>query len=176
MRNPRGIFLLAGFLALLSLVSCSSSSSAPAQTYNLGDKVPLGRLSYTVYEGQWLPQLGDGTGARIPQHRFFELRMSVTNESAAEMMAPNAVLVDDTSGEVGELANGDRVDSWLGYVRRVKAGETLTGHILFDAPPKHYRLRLSEDGTADRAVYVDVPLSFSDASPAVPASDLARKQ
>ncbi|HXJ42665.1 MAG TPA: hypothetical protein VNH18_25515, partial [Bryobacteraceae bacterium] len=38
--------------------------------------------------------------------------------------------------------------------------QTESGHILFDAPAAHYKLRLTDDSDSEE-VYVDIPLSFA---------------
>jgi len=154
-----------GFSALL--VSCSSNRPEPVRTFPMGDRVALGHLIYTVFEGQWLTQIGDGTAARIPQQRFFLLRMSITNSGAEEVLAPNLTLVDDTGQSYEELKNGEGVPKWIGYLRPVKPAESAQGDLLFDVAPKHYKLRITDESEKMVAM-VDIPLSFGEETPEVP--------
>jgi hypothetical protein len=165
MRYLRWLLPFAAAAVLVLSTSCSSGSSAALRVYGLGDKAEIGRLVYTVHDTQWLPQIGEGLSARIPQHRFFEIRLSAVNSSATEVIVPNSSLEDDNGNTYQELSNGDGVPSWIGFVRRAESAETLTGIIVFDAPPQHYRLRLTGENS-ERAAFVDIPLSFSGSSPA----------
>ena len=112
-----------------------------------------------------LPQLGSGVDARVPQNRFFLVRVSATNGGGSEAFIPNFTLEDDAGGSCAEVSNGDGVPHWMGYLRSIKPADTLQGNILFDCVPKHYRMKLTnEDG---KAAYVDIPLSFDTDSPNV---------
>jgi hypothetical protein len=172
MRHLRPLLLLTS-VALLALSACSHDSPSPTRAYALGQKAEAGHLVYTAYEGQWLPQIGEGTSARVPQHRFFEIRLSATNTGAADAIVPNATLEDDSGHTYEELSDGNGVPSWLGFVRRAKAGETLLGMILFDVPPQHCTLRVSDE-SGERGALIDIPLSFS-APPGMPAPDLDKR-
>ena len=56
---------------------------------------------------------------------------------------------------------------YIGYLRTVKPAEAAQGHALFDAPPRHYRLRIMDENS-DKMAYIDIPLSFASESPEVP--------
>jgi len=58
--------MLAAITAALLLNACSRGSSPPIHTYSMGEKVAAGQIIYTVYETQWMPQLGEGPAARVP--------------------------------------------------------------------------------------------------------------
>ena len=75
--------LAAAALALL-LNSCSMGKF-PVRTYQMGDKVSLGSFIYTVFETQWLTQMGEEPTLRVPRHRFFLVRASVVNSGATEI-------------------------------------------------------------------------------------------
>jgi hypothetical protein len=131
----------------------------------MGERVVLAPFTYAVYEKQWLAQLGTGTEARLPQSRFFLVRISATNGGTSEGYVPNLTLEDDAGNSCAELSNGDGVPHWTGYLRVVKPADTLQGNLVFDCVPKHYRLKLlNEEG---RAAYVDIPLSFEGDAPTV---------
>jgi len=172
MRHLRPLLLLAA-VVLLALAACSHDSASATRAYALGQKAETGHLVYTAYEGEWLPQIGEGTSARVPQHRFFEIRISATNTGAADSIVPNAILEDDSGRTYEELSDGNGVPAWLGFVRRAKAGETLQGTILFDLPPQHCRLRVSDE-SGERGALIDIPLSFGPPAD-VPAPDLGKK-
>jgi len=78
----------------LLLAGCGESSY-PVRTYQMGEKVPLGHLIYTVFETQWLTQIGTGINARVPQNRFFLVRISAVNSSGQTLTVPNLYVEDD---------------------------------------------------------------------------------
>jgi hypothetical protein len=130
----------------------------------MGEKAVLGHIIYTVYETQWVPQFGDGPTARIPQHRFFLVRMTAVNSGSADLIVPNATIEDDKGNSYPESRDGDGVPQWIGYLRRVKPAESAQGNLLFDAPPAHYKLRITDEDE-ERSAYFDIPLSFGAAPP-----------
>ncbi len=153
--------------ALLSS-GCSTESPAPVNTYLMGEKVPLGRLSYTVFETQWLTHLGDGPTQRVPQNRFFLIRFSAVNSASNDVSVPTLTIEDDHGKVYEEIANGESVPQWAGYLRTVKPADTVQGNALFDAPPGHYKLKLSDE-TSTRAAKIDIPLTFGAETPEVVA-------
>jgi len=155
-------------LAAVALSSCGDDEKAtPVRTFNMGDRVTLGHLVYTVYETQWLTQLGEPPMARVPQSRFLLIRLSAANGGANTVTIPNFILEDDNGTTYPELSNGEGVSQYIGYLRRVKPAESAQGHALFDAPPRHYKLRVMDEDS-ERAALIDIPLSFTSESPDVP--------
>jgi hypothetical protein len=140
----------------------------------MGDRVELGHLVYTVFETRWIPQIGEGPTARVPQNRFFLIRMSVGNTGSSEILLPNLSIEDDQGNSYPELTEGDGVPQFLGMLHPVTAAQPLVGNVLFDAPPQHYRLRLW-DQENQHAALVDIPLSFRSETPEVPAPDAGPK-
>jgi len=139
----------------------------------MGDRVELGRLVYTVFETRWLPQIGDGPAARVPQNRFFLIRLSVARTGSGELLVPNMAIEDDRGNAYPELNDGEGVAQFLGVLHPVTA-EGAAGNALFDAPPGHYRLRLSDE-EGQRSALVDIPLSFGSELPEIPASNAGQK-
>ncbi|HTQ53973.1 MAG TPA: DUF4352 domain-containing protein [Bryobacteraceae bacterium] len=133
----------------------------------MGERVTAGSLVYNVFEDQWKAQLGEGTAARVPKDRFFVVRLSIVNGGATELMVPSLTLVDDSGQTFPELSNGDSVPAWIGYLRKVKPAETLQGTVVFDAPPKHYRLRVSDENS-QKTRDIDIPLAFTTDAPDIP--------
>ena len=167
--------MLAAITAALLLNACSRGSSPPIHTYSMGEKIMSGHIIYTVYETEWLPQLGEGPAARVPQHRFFLVRMTAVNSGSAEVIAPNLTVEDDQGNTYAELQNGDGVPQWIGYLRTVKPAESAQGNLVFDAPPAHYKLRLTDENEENPA-YVDIPLSFGAEIPPPELPALEKKQ
>jgi len=139
----------------------------------MGDRIELGRLVYTVFETRWLPQIGDGPAARVPQNRFFLIRLSVGKTGDGELLVPNMTIEGDQGNAYQELTDGEGVAQFLGVLHPV-ASEGMVGNALFDAPPGHYRLRLSDDD-GQRTALVDIPLSFGAEATEIPAGNADRK-
>jgi hypothetical protein len=172
MRNL-ALIVIAGTAA--AAVSCSPASSYPTRTYALGDHVDLGHIIYQVFERQWLPQLGAGNDARIPQNRFFLIRMSVVNSGGADIMVTNPTLEDDSGKTYGPLTDGTSVPQWIGFLMQLHPADSLQGNLVYDVPPKHYKLRINDEDN-ERAAYIDIPLSFDAQAPDIGMPDLPRKE
>jgi hypothetical protein len=160
--------VLAGGLSFL--VSCGGSVSGTVKVYDMGARVESGHLLYTVYETQWLPQLGAGDSARVPKKRFFLIRMVAVNSGSEEAYVPNVSIIDDQGQTVDELQDGDQVPQWMGFIRKAKPADSVSGNIVFDAEPKHYRLRVTDEN-GEKPALIDLPLNFNgDTPPALPSS------
>lgn len=135
----------------------------------MGDRVELGHLVYTVFETRWASQLGDGPTARVPQpqHRFFLIRMNVGNTASARAIVPDMSIEDDQGNSYPEVRDGDGVPEWLGFLRPVTTLDAAAGNVLFDVPPAHYRLRVTDEDS-QRAALVDIPLTFRSDAPELP--------
>ena len=163
-----GLFLAAVAAAsLLSSCGDGGEKSSTVRTYSLGERFTLGHIVYMVFETQWLTHIGEGTDARIPQHRFFLVRLSAVNGYGSDIIVPNFSVEDDSGKSYPELSSGEGVPQYIGYLRNVKPAESSQGNALFDAPPRHYRLKLSDEN-GERTAYVDIPLSFVAESPEGP--------
>jgi hypothetical protein len=156
-------------LAAVSLVpvalittSCSKFSSSKNQPilYSAGDKATVGPLVYNVTDTEVAERLGDDpNNERTPQDRFFLVKVSISNSSPDDQPIPAMTLIDDGGHSYTELADGSGVANWLGVVRKVAPTHTEQGVVVFDAPTKHYRLRLN-DPLDEKEIAVDVPLNF----------------
>lgn len=168
------IFVVLAFLT--ALAGCSGVTPArDVKTYGAGEKATVDRLTYSIVDTEIQPRLGDDDSPRIPQNRFYLVQLSVTNGSNSDLSIPSMALVDDSGKVYPELSDGASVPRWLGVVRRVHAGQTEQGYVAFDAPSRHYRLKLSDD-TGDSDVYADIPLSFVHErmmNPGIPAPESA---
>ena len=141
-------------------------------THPMGERVQVGHLIYTVLETQWLTQLGLGLSARVPQNRFFLVRLSVANSGSEALPAPATTIEDDNGNSYSELTNGEGAPHWLGFLRQVKPAEAAMGNVMFDAPPRHYKLRVTDENESKSAL-IDIPLTFSAEmpEPVEPGSD-----
>jgi hypothetical protein len=167
MRSIKRFYVLVGLGALLLLNSCGESQDKTVKIYEMGTRVEVGHLIYTVFETEWLPQIGAGDTARVPKNRFFLVRLSAVNSASEDLDIPNVSLVDDHGDTVEELQDGDQVPQWIGFVRKAKPADSIAGNVVFDAAPKHYRLRVSDEND-EKAAMIDIPLNFNADMPPVP--------
>jgi hypothetical protein len=174
MRYCRVILLPAAVAAALSLAACNDEVRYPVRTYNMGERVDLGHLVYIVFETQWLTHIGEGPDAKIPQNRFFLVRMSATNSQSSDVMVPNVSVEDDGGHSYTELSTDVGAPQWIGFLRDVKPAESAQGNVVFDAPPRHYKLKVMDE-TGERIAYVDIPLSFGAETPDMPTPGGARE-
>src|SRR5437870_5028501 len=136
MRLRRGLCWLFLFGISFALISCGDSEkSGPVRTYNLGERATVGHIVYSVFETQWLYQIGQAPDARIPTHRFFLVRLSAVNGGGGELTVPSLSVVDDNGNSYPELSDGTGVPQYIGFLRRVRPAESVQGNALFDAPP-----------------------------------------
>jgi len=148
-------------ISLLSVAAagCSRAQKPANILYAAGDKAIVGPLVYSVTDTEVAQQLGDDPNPRTAQERFYLIRISVTNSSSDDQSIPTMTLVDDAGHSYTELSDGTGVTNWLGVVRKVRATQTEQGIVAFDAPTKHYRLRLN-DALDENEISVDVSLNF----------------
>jgi len=156
--------LFAPYIALLLGFTSCAQKAPPVRTFPLGERVMAGHLTYTAFETQWLTQIGEGTDARVPQHRFFLVRMAVTNSGGDPIAAPNLSVVDDNGNTYEELSDGQGVPQWIGFLRQLDKSDTAQGNLLFDVPPRHYKLRVTDQEGRNTAL-IDLPLDFTTQTP-----------
>jgi hypothetical protein len=174
MRYCRVILRLAAVAAALWLAACSDEAHYPVRTYNMGERVDLGHIVYIVFETQWLTHVGESPDAKIPQNRFFLVRMSVTNGQSSDLILPSVSVEDDAGHSYSEISTDVGAPQWIGFLRDVKPAESAQGNVVFDAPPRHYKLKVMDE-TGDRVAYIDIPLSFGAETPEVSTPGSARE-
>jgi len=169
MKVVRVFVPLAGVLTVATLISCSSSAGGNSviPQYAMGERAQAGPVIYTIFEDRWMPQLGAAASPRIPANRFLVLRVSMVNSGGNDAMAPPFTLIDDNGQRYPELSDGDGVPQWAGYIRKIKPADTLTGNVVFDVAPRHYKVELTDE-TEEKKAMVDIPLSFSQDQVPVP--------
>lgn len=125
-------------------------------------------MIYNVYDTQYLLKLGDEPDVRVPVNRFLTVHLTAVNSGAAraDESIPTLTLVDDTGTVYNEMDNGAGVTQWLGFSRKVRPAESVTGNVVFDVAPKHYKLRIADETDSHYAL-VDLPLTFGDSTPQV---------
>src|SRR5450759_1922952 len=169
MRQIRFVLFLAVAAAASLLSSCGDSEekASPVRAYNMGERATVGHIVYVAFETQWLTQIGTGADARVPQHRFFLVRLSAVNSLGSDILVPNFRSEDDSGNTYPELSSGEGVPQYIGYLRTVKPAESVQGNALFDAPPGHYKTHMTDE-TGEKVAYIDIPLSFTSDHTEVP--------
>lgn len=142
----------------------------------MGEKAQAGTLIFNVIDTKWHKQLGKESESRVPNNRFLVLHLSVVNGGAAEAIVPPLKLTDSSGQTHEELQDGTGVENWIGFFRKVNASGSLQGTVLFDAPPKAYRLQVSDDGIDPHIAYIDLPLRFEDETFEMPGVTPDRKR
>jgi hypothetical protein len=147
--------------AVLLLSACGRSTDSPARLFRMGERVQVGPLIYIVLDTEWKTQVGDGAEARSAKNRFLLLQLTVTNSGGKEIHVPSLTVEDSRGNSFPEDTGGGSIHDWLGLLRKVGAGETLQGRILFDVPTAAYNLRVSEEGGEpgqEKSALIEIPL------------------
>lgn len=131
------------------------------------ERVELGHIIYTVFDTQWLTHIGQGVDAKVPQNRFFLVRLTAANSGSDKLVVPPTTIVDDDGNTYSEVTNGDGIPQWIGLLREVRPAEAVQGNVAFDAPPRHYKLRVTDENE-QRVVLVDIPLTLGSDAPLAP--------
>lgn len=160
--NRREFFALGpvGVAAAASMQSCTPPKNrSTRKTTPLGERVEVGPLVFIALETQWSTQLGSMPTVRTPKNQFLAVRISITNQGGGSASCPLLSLVDDNDQRFPEVDDAKELDGWLGLVRMIEAGGTEFGWILFDAPPSHYALRLTDGNVENEHIaFIDLPL------------------
>ncbi len=168
--------LLSGVAVLFAALAtgCADKAATAVHTYQLGEKVSVGPLLYTVFETQWLTHTGTPPDEKVPQNRFFLVRVSIVNSSGNELMAPTLTVEDDKGNSYPEVTNEIGAPQWIGMVRRIHPADSVAGNLVFDCPPGHYKLRVTDPDDTKEAL-VDIPLTFTSETPDVPAPSQSKQ-
>jgi hypothetical protein len=151
----------AGCMVLLGCFLAGCQRGAPTRyEYPMGEKVPVGPLTYNVIDSSWQTQLGDTFKLRIPQQRFLLITMSVTNGGGTDVSVPLFTIENPNGQSFLESENGEGVENWFGLLRTINPAQTQQGQLLFDVPLTSYRLRLTDGAGpgAEKYTWVSVPL------------------
>jgi hypothetical protein len=160
---------LLAFSALATQTACEKHAP-PVNVYRMGEKVQVGPLIYNVFETKWQAQLGEGSQARTPAHRFLLLHLTVVNSGAETIPVPAFKLAGDDGQTYNESMEGQDVQRWLGMIRNLKPADTLEGNVLFDVEAKSYRLKLDDGADSGKIVMVELPLQFDAGKQALPST------
>jgi len=130
-------------LVLGATVGCTQEQ----RKFQIGERVALGGVVYTVHDAQWQSELdAGGLHPRTPQHRFLLVHLTVSNSGNKGATVPLLNLVDASGADHLELSDGQGVPEWLGVLRPVNPTESKVGRIVFDVPVASYLLRVTDGG------------------------------
>jgi hypothetical protein len=153
------IFVVTLASPILLQTGCTQQNAVRAE-YQMGEKVTIGPLTYTVIETKWPSQLGDVLKLRLPERRFLMISLSVTSGAGHPLTLP-LLSVEGSNGHLyQESENGEGLNHWLGMLRNLNPSDTAQGQILFDVPLGSYRLRVPDGGEpgAEKYAWVEIPL------------------
>ena len=158
-------------IAVASGCKRGGKPAAALGVFQMGERVQVGPLIYTVLDTEWRDQLGEGVEARSPQHRFLLIRLSVTNSGIREADIPPMSLVAAGDRFYPEVSQGAGVPEWLGYLRSVKPAATEHGRVVFDVPTGSYRLRVAAVADEDEQPFALIEIPYQvPATPQVPVT------
>jgi len=166
MRFPFHCFAIPFGLMLL-LSGCGESNSTDSIIYKMGDKVPVGTMTYTVLEAEWKADLSGSEGLpQTPKNRFLVIKVAMTNGGGAQTAIPLLTLENQKKESTLEVSEVKNLSNWLGIVRLINPAETETGFIVFDVPTGAYKLRVTDgkETGSDTTRLVDIPLSLSESA------------
>ena len=152
----------------LAFSGCQRTAS-PERVGAMGSPLAVGPLTYTALEIEWRDVLDSPQGQRVPKNRFLLVHVTVLNASSEQKAAPLLQLVDAKGGVHPEIAEGEGVPDWLGYLRLLQPRESRFGRLLFDVPQGAYKLRVSSGGDpeAEQTALIDLPLQLNSEVPRV---------
>jgi hypothetical protein len=135
-------------------------------TFKVGERTQVGPLIYNAMDSQWNVSLGQGDAPRIPKNgRFLIVYLSIVNGGGtSDQNVPTLSLMDDQGELHAELDNGEGVPNWIGVDRKIRSAESIQGNVVFDVEPKHYKLKVTEEGD-EKFGWIDLPLDFGTPPP-----------
>jgi len=163
-RRRAGLLALC-FILILLLPACGAGGSGNQTVVRqMGERVQVGPLIYTILEADWLNELPGEASPRVPQHKFLTIRATVTNSGSREVNMPLLNLVDEANNQILEIDDGKGVEEWFGLYRAIKPADTLPGRFVFDVRPGNYKLQLSDGGDLEKesTALVSIPLRLKE--------------
>src|SRR5438045_3477405 len=127
----------------LFFTACQKSQVAGTQ-FAMGERVPVGQMTYSVVESEWKTQLGESFKIRSPENRFLLIKLSVTNGTGQDASIPLLTLEASNGQTYRELSDGEGVVNWFGLLRTISPGQTQQGAIVFDVPLTSFKLRVPD--------------------------------
>lgn len=138
-------YALAGSATLLVVfLSGCQNAQETRKDFSMGERVPVGQITYSVIESSWRTQLGESFKIRTPENRFLLIKISVTNGTGKDVSIPLLTLEGNNGRTFREIADGESVDNWFGLLRTISPGQTQQGNVLFDVPLTSFKLRVPD--------------------------------
>jgi hypothetical protein len=150
--------------AILSLSACGDAkSAAESRVYQMGERVDVGGVVYTILETEWRASIGDGPDQMVPKNRFLIIRATITNGTGSQANLPFLTLEDAKGNSIMEEQNAKALTGWLGMLRMIAPAQTEEGKMVFDVAPGNYKLRVA-GGTGENEVtrLVEIPYNIAD--------------
>ena len=155
----RSALLGSATLFVLILGGCQRAQQTRSD-FSMGERVPVGQMTYNVIESTWRTQLGELFKTRTPAQRFLLINVSVTNGTGKDVSIPLLTLEGNNGQTYREIADGEGVDNWFGLLRTISPGQTQQGNVVFDVPLTSYKLRVPDinDTGFESYASVQIPL------------------
>lgn len=146
-------------LAIGLMLAALSGCTKPPQIHQLGEKVQLGGVVFSVLDAEWATDIDPGgANAKTPKHRFLIVHITMANTGSKEATIPLLHVVAADKSEHLELTEGQGVPNWLGILRTLNPAESKDGRIAFDIPPGAYSLRITDGGEQEKELTAMVVL------------------
>jgi hypothetical protein len=141
----------------------ATSGNQPIVTYQMGQTVQVGPLSYNVLETKWKSQLGGGVSAKIPKNRFLVIKLTISNAASQTTSVPEMSLTGANGQTYQEVTEGvEAVPKWLGVLRNLSSVQTEEGAVVFDVPLGAYKLHVLDGGEIgfEKKALIEIPLQL----------------
>jgi hypothetical protein len=152
--------ILSSFIvaAVLITAGCTGGAESAVKTYALGETAEAGAFGFQVNGCDWRTRIGEGPDAKTAIHSFLVLQVGVFNRSPSDLAIPAMTLLDEDGQAHSEVPGVTADPRWLGLSHKARANEITHGNVIFDVPPGHYRLRVTDESGFDKFALIDIPL------------------
>ena len=146
--------------------SCTDAkTAAESRVYQMGEKVDVGNVVYTVLEADWRAGIGEGANPMVPKDRFLVIRLAITNGTGAQISLPFLSIENRKKEPFMEVQEVRDLSQWMGLVRLIGPAQTEDGRIVFDVPQTDYFLRVTNSDPENEITrLVEIKLTLPDAS------------
>ena len=125
------------------------------ETYNEGDNIKTGNISYNVSNSRWASSIGyNKFNFAKPDARFLLVNVSVKNEDKEARNIPAFTLLDENGAEYETSKENHIRQGTLNLLDALNPGVSKTGMVIFDVPESNkYKLKASgEYGSGKEAL------------------------
>ena len=163
-RRVASFFII--FSLLIVITGCGAPGTGTSQnmgTYQMGQRVQVGSLTYNVLEAEWKSSLGEAASGKVPKNRFLVIRLSITNGGGTTVGVP-IFQVENAQGQTTaeETEGMENVEQWLGLIRNMAPNQNDQGDIVFDVPMGAYKLRVTDGGEigSEKTALIEIPVAL----------------